>query len=113
MLLYHNYNITQALLELFPEIGLKLTRFQQRIQFFYYFYISLVCYGIYVYFSASWVGEDSRRKFFERYAKENKFDPLIADNWYSQPRDKLLASKVLIIFLLFIFILFIFILFSY
>jgi hypothetical protein len=33
-------------------------------------------------FSASWVEEKIRRKFFLSFAKEKGFDPLIPDNWY-------------------------------
>lgn len=36
----------------------------------------------------------NQRKFFENYAKQNKFDPLIAENWYSQPRRKIMVMKV-------------------
>lgn len=32
--------------------------------------------------------------FFENFAHENSFDPLVADNWYAQPREKMLALKV-------------------
>jgi hypothetical protein len=31
---------------------------------------------------ALWHSWDSRRKFFEDYAKENEFDPYVAENWY-------------------------------
>lgn len=35
-----------------------------------------------------------RKKFFESYAQDNGFDPLIAENWYLQPRPKIMAYKV-------------------
>lgn len=37
---------------------------------------------------------DNRRKVFEIYAKENGFDPLHAENWYSQPHAKMKAIRV-------------------
>lgn len=37
---------------------------------------------------------ENRRSLFEKYAEENEFDPLIPENWYSQPRNKILAYKV-------------------
>ena len=43
---------------------------------------------------AQWHEEKFRRKFFENYAKENGFDPLIAENWAHQPRQKILAKRV-------------------
>jgi hypothetical protein len=41
-----------------------------------------------------WDKSAERRHFFEDYAKENGFDPLIPDNWYSQSRDKIMSTKV-------------------
>ena len=35
-----------------------------------------------------------RRKYFESYARENEFDPLIVTNWYAH-KDRLLNTKVL------------------
>jgi hypothetical protein len=37
-----------------------------------------------------------RKKFFEDYAAANEFDPLVPENWYSQSRQNILASKVYI-----------------
>lgn len=45
-----------------------------------------------------------RRKVFEDYAKENGFDPLIADQWYLQSIPKLRSSTVIAIFILYLFI---------
>ena len=42
----------------------------------------------------SWPDVRNRRKFFEAYARRQGFDPLVAVNWYSQSRDKILAVKV-------------------
>lgn len=40
---------------------------------------------------------DKRRRFFERYAKKYKFDPLNPNNWYLQSRNKIEVCKVFII----------------
>lgn len=37
---------------------------------------------------------ENRRKFFEEYAKANKFDPLVAENWHSQSLNSILTTKV-------------------
>ena len=37
---------------------------------------------------------ENRRKFFENYARENDFDPLVPDNWYSQINNKIMSVKV-------------------
>lgn len=38
--------------------------------------------------------KNNRRKFFEDYARDNDFDPLVASNWYSQTRNHIMAYKV-------------------
>jgi len=65
---YHDNSIKTALLELFPDIGLEKGRF----------FIFNLPY---------------RRKYMQRYAKDNHFDPLIAEHWYSQSRERLLTLK--------------------
>lgn len=35
-----------------------------------------------------------RKRFFEKYAKENGFDPLSAEDWYRQSIPKMLGVKV-------------------
>lgn len=37
---------------------------------------------------------ENRLKFFQAYASQERFDPLNAVNWYSQPKEKILAMKV-------------------
>lgn len=44
---------------------------------------------------AQWDDIKNRKKFFERYARDNSFDPLLPDNWYSQKSSDILSSKVL------------------
>jgi hypothetical protein len=73
VLFYHNNNITKALVDLFPNIGLDPAKF------------------IYV---SYWDKSENRRIFFENYAKKYDFDPLVPKNWYSQPRNKLMAVVV-------------------
>lgn len=43
--------------------------------------------------TATWGNIESRRHFFERYAKENNFDPQNTTAWYSQSRSKILSTK--------------------
>lgn len=44
--------------------------------------------------TAMWSAAVDRRKFFENYAQLNKFDPLVPDNWYLQPKERILAHSV-------------------
>jgi hypothetical protein len=68
----------QILQRLFPEIGLDVNTFRQ--------YIYLVRLG--------WQDVQSRRKFFEMYAKKHGFDPLNPENWYSLTYNKILSQLV-------------------
>lgn len=38
---------------------------------------------------------ENRRVFFEKYAKQHNFDPRKAENWYSQPKERIMVQKVL------------------
>jgi hypothetical protein len=44
--------------------------------------------------AGSWIYVDTRRKFFEKYAKDNGFDPKNPENWYAQPADLIMSVKV-------------------
>jgi len=72
ILRYHGNSVAIALLDLFPNIGLD----QDRL-------------GL----NDPWRQADARRKFFEQYAAQNRFDPLVASNWYSQNIDGLRSMK--------------------
>lgn len=37
---------------------------------------------------------ENRKKFFEGYAKENGFDPYVAENWYTQTSGRIRSVKV-------------------
>eukprot|EP00026_Physarum_polycephalum_P002112 Phypoly_transcript_02116.p1 GENE.Phypoly_transcript_02116~~Phypoly_transcript_02116.p1 ORF type:complete len:954 (+),score=114.83 Phypoly_transcript_02116:59-2920(+) len=67
---YHEDNIPKALCDLFPNIGLLNSKFKTQWNF---------------------IG--NRKKFFEKYAKENGFDPLNPEEWYRQPRKRILATE--------------------
>eukprot|EP00026_Physarum_polycephalum_P000804 Phypoly_transcript_00805.p1 GENE.Phypoly_transcript_00805~~Phypoly_transcript_00805.p1 ORF type:complete len:823 (+),score=101.61 Phypoly_transcript_00805:1404-3872(+) len=60
---YHNDNIKKALCELFPEIGLESNMF------------SIVQRNY-------WGDSENRKNYFIQFARDNMFDPLIAENWY-------------------------------
>lgn len=42
----------------------------------------------------AWDTAEQRRQFFVEYAVQNEFDPLIAENWYTQPLSKIMSTKV-------------------
>lgn len=71
ILKYHEGSISKALLDLFPDVHFDKNFLQ----------------GL-----ASWDTPESRRSFFEQYSQNNGFDPLVATNWYSQSRKKILST---------------------
>lgn len=42
-----------------------------------------------------WVDVENRKKLFDSYAKDNKFDPLVSENWYSVKKEDVLKVKVI------------------
>lgn len=53
-----------------------------------------ICYCfLMLYLAGYWKDIANRRKVFDEIARDNGFDPLIAANWYSLPKDK--VSKVI------------------
>ena len=69
-ILQHNQNVKTALIDLFPEIGLKRSGF-----------------------NSTWDSVAKRRNFFADFAKSQNFDPEDPNNWYSQT-NAILALKV-------------------
>eukprot|EP00026_Physarum_polycephalum_P008136 Phypoly_transcript_08214.p1 GENE.Phypoly_transcript_08214~~Phypoly_transcript_08214.p1 ORF type:complete len:513 (-),score=83.64 Phypoly_transcript_08214:5-1384(-) len=72
LLFYYSNSVSKALLDLFPDIGLDRARFSPQ----------LPPYNV-----------GAHKKFFEKYAKERGFDPLVASNWYLQPRENITNTK--------------------
>ena len=108
MLQYHKRSLRNALLDLFPDIGLdrtKLTRISCPP-------LSLShlpapsCTSFFNLFVASWQDPSTRRKFFEDIAHLNGFDPLKAENWYQQLSSLVLSIKVFFVSVLLFFLFF-------
>eukprot|EP00026_Physarum_polycephalum_P002178 Phypoly_transcript_02183.p1 GENE.Phypoly_transcript_02183~~Phypoly_transcript_02183.p1 ORF type:complete len:820 (+),score=71.06 Phypoly_transcript_02183:178-2637(+) len=71
VLMHHNNSYTQAVSDLFPEIG-----------------IVQECWP-----KAHWAYPSNRIKIFTGYAKAHGFDPFKPENWYHQPIAHILAIK--------------------
>ena len=41
-----------------------------------------------------WIDVDNRRRFFLNYAHDHGFEPLVAENWYSQSNKNIFSAKV-------------------
>jgi len=63
ILQYHKNNLAKALQDLFPSIGIENSKIKST--------------------SALLMEESARKKFFEEYAQQNSFNPLIPENWYA------------------------------
>ena len=81
MALHHNHSISRALVDLFPDIALDISKLNQRMHLplpsLFIFYIVL----LFVLFSA-WIDVGKRRRFFEAFASDNNFDPTDPEAWY-------------------------------
>ena len=76
-------------------------------------YILLPLFVLFIFINfllAGWESASERRNFFENYAKRLEFDPLTPDNWYIQPKERIMSTEVLtmIFFFFFLFVLFFF-----
>jgi hypothetical protein len=108
---HHNRSVAQALIDLFPNLEIDKTKFEHAsnlnsfsfylFSFFFSFSLSTCNFE----HTEIWQTAENRRKFFEEYAREKGFDPLIADNWYQQSIKDVVAKKVKI-FCLFLFLFF-------
>ena len=112
MMAYYDNKVSNALLDCFPTIGLDVSKFPwftrmlfeqrgageeakgrgemgeggrgERTQV-----NKVITHSV-----ASWNEAENRRALFDKYAKENNFDPLIPENWYHQPIKRIMATKV-------------------
>jgi len=48
---------------------------------------------LFYFIAPGWHELKNRRIFFENFAKANKFDPLVAKNWYLQSKKKIFAIQ--------------------
>lgn len=84
---------------LFPELSLDMATYKQctfitSSLFFAFVFIARMVVVTNNIVADMWDEEDKRRQFFETYALMNEFDALVADNWYAQPKDKIMSYKV-------------------
>lgn len=52
-----------------------------------------------IYYVDTYASPESRKKFFEEYAKVHGFDPLNPENWYLQSFSRINAAEVIFIFM--------------
>jgi hypothetical protein len=78
--------VSQALIDLFPNIGLEKELFSSMPLSFFSNVTNIL---------KDWeYNLQNRREFFEKYAKHNGFNPLVPDNWYSVNRKSIESTLV-------------------
>lgn len=87
ILRYHKNSISEALHDLFPNIGLDRTKFRVKCILSQLTILSNLLL-------AAWSNITNQKEPFEKYAHENGFDPQHVENWTSQPVEKILSIKV-------------------
>ena len=69
-------------------------RGRNHLYLFIFYFLLTSLFFCYSFTETSYESFKNRRSFFEDFANENNFDPLVADNWYSVRREALLTRKV-------------------
>ena len=92
--LFPSIHFDETKFMLFPgfTIGRKKPNLSLYLHLFYslQFHLFLSLYSV-----GFWTNVDNRKKFLEDFAKKNRFDPLIAENWYKIRTKQFRAMKVL------------------
>lgn len=88
----YNRELIDALVDLFPNIGLDPCKFAEPsiLSLYYTLQHTYDILGKKNY----WDSKDNRRKFFEEFAKSNNFDPLSSEQWNSISKSQILQLKV-------------------
>jgi len=83
VLSFYKNNLSHALKRLYPDLLFDRTKFK--------------VLDVY---------KDTKKRleFFEEFAKENQFDPLIMENWYSRTKSDIFSYKVSIYLLLLVYL---------
>ena len=84
--------MSQALVDLFPSIGLDSSRFVKCTLASFNIFIGTFLILFFV--VRKWRDSSNRRKAFEGFAVFYNFDPLVPDNWYHQSSEALFSFKV-------------------
>ena len=92
---------TEVIKLAFPDIGLDDNKFAtiQRQLVIYIFTFHILVLSILP--DGHWADMANRKAFFDNIAHTSKFDPLVAENWYSLSHDKMSDAEVFIAIMLF------------
>lgn len=84
---YYQGSFSKALMNIYPDIDLTKSGF-------YSTSCPSCCLSNCLLIEMHWDDPADRKLFFDGFAKEYAFDPLIPENWYSIPAERIKSYKV-------------------
>jgi hypothetical protein len=84
LLVKYNNSLSQALIEVYPEIGLRAHKFKIVPSMLFFFLLKIFLKKMFIFpLEHHYSNKENIKQFFDDFASSNGFDPLIAENWYS------------------------------
>jgi hypothetical protein len=105
VLRYYNGNLTKALMDVYPELGRAVNPHYSPSKIFsfspsFFLFLHLIlCSPTHNILSQEFYWRTKTiRDWFDAFARDKEFDPLVAANWYSVSHADIKSAKVLISF---------------
>ena len=110
MIGHYGWTVVRALMDVYPDVGLQEHMFSLKTSMFKnlfsislllllyslfllcLFYLVLFYLILIILIEKYWHNVDNHRDFFDRFAVQHKFDPLIPKNWYQINRETILKK---------------------
>lgn len=95
MLGHYSGSLVRALDRLFPAIHIDKFKFPMPRTLFYFIksVFALLIYILILFAGHYWQNIDNQKKLFFDFANAHNFNPLLPNNWYSQPLEKIKVRK--------------------
>lgn len=81
-------------MQIYPDIGLQLFRFSIIPRNYYSFSLFFYPFVVNDKLGNHWADANNRKEFFDNFAKEHDFDPLVPENWYQITTKEMREIKV-------------------
>lgn len=96
MLDYYNGSLVKALEDIYPNIGLRreMFAFLHRMLLFFPLFYSCPSDFHTLFIGGYWSEPKNRKRFFDEFARDSNFDPLVPENWYSVTTNEIEQRKV-------------------
>ena len=93
MLEYYGDSVVQALLDIYPKIGLHEDKFLITNSIYLMLLLFQLIFNLF-FTDQYWKQETNQRNFFDKFALKHDLEPLLANTWYSISRSSIVAEKV-------------------